>query len=238
MTTRSRIKLRVAKDKDELRRLAAEVIARKIQSAVQARGRCSIALSGGSTPGPVYEELGNSDLAELIPWTQLDIFFADERAVPLDHPESNYRLVKDTLLRSHPEAFGQMFRMPADAPDRDQAAKRYARRLPDPLDVLVLGLGPDGHTASLFPGSPAIDETEQRVVAVTAPKPPPERMTITPMVIRKARAIIMIAAGAEKAPAVARALNGVEDPKTTPGQLARRGTWIVDQAAAGPLAGG
>jgi len=205
---------------------------------VQARGRCSIALSGGSTPGPVYEELGNSDLAELIPWTQLDIYFADERAVPLDHPESNYRLVKDTLLRAHPEAFGQMFRMPADAPDRDQAAKRYARRLPDPLDVLVLGLGPDGHTASLFPGSPALDETEQRVVAVTAPKPPTERMTITPVVIRKARAIIMIAAGAEKAAAVARALNGVEDPKTTPGQLARRGIWIVDQAAAGPLAGG
>jgi len=238
MTTRSRIKLRVAKDKDELRRLAAELIAKKIHSAVEARGRCSIALSGGSTPGPVYEELGNSDLAEFIPWSQLQIFFADERAVPLDHPDSNYRLVKDTLLRSHPEALGQMFRMPADAPDRDQAAKRYARRLPESLDVLVLGLGPDGHTASLFPGSPALDETEQRVVSVTAPKPPPERMTITPVVIRKARAIIMIAAGAEKAAAVARALNGVEDPKTTPGQLARRGTWILDQAAAGPLGGG
>jgi 6-phosphogluconolactonase len=238
MTTRSRIKLRVAKDKDELRRLAAELIAKKIHSAVEARGRCSIALSGGSTPGPVYEELGNSDLAEFIPWSQLEIFFADERAVPLDHPESNYRLVKETLLRSHPEAFGRMFRMPADAPDRDQAAKRYARRLPDPLDVLVLGLGPDGHTASLFPGSPALDETEQRVVSVTAPKPPPERMTITPVVIRKARTIIMIAAGAEKAAAVARSLNGVEDPKTTPGQLARRGTWILDQAAAGPLTGG
>lgn len=236
MTTRSRIKLVVAKDMDALRRLAAELIAKRIHFAVQARGRCSLALSGGSTPGPVYEELGNSDLAETVPWSQLEIYFADERAVPADHSDSNYRLVKDTLLKSHPEALGQMFRMPADAADRDQAAKRYARLLPDPLDVLVLGLGPDGHTASLFPGSPAIDEAEQRVVAVTAPKPPPERMTITPVVIRRARSIVMIAAGAEKAPAVARALTGVEDPKTTPGQLARRATWVLDQAAAGTLA--
>ena len=231
MTTRSRIKLKVAKDRDELRRLAAEAIARKIHSAVDARGICSIALSGGSTPGPVYEELGNSDL----PWSQLQIFFADERAVPMDHPESNYRLVTKTLLKSHPEILGQTFRMPADAADREQAAKRYGRRLPDPLDVLVLGMGPDGHTASLFPGSAALNERDARVVPVLAPKPPPQRMTITPAVIERARSIIMIAAGAEKAPMVSRALGGFEDPKVVPAQLARRALWIVDQAAAGTL---
>jgi 6-phosphogluconolactonase len=224
--------LRVAKDKAELRRLAAEVIAQEIQAAVQARGTCSLALSGGSTPGPVYEELGNSDLSEFLPWSQIAIYFADERAVPVDHAESNYRLVKDTLIRNHPEMIGQMFRMPADAPDREQAAKRYGHRLPDPLDVLVLGLGPDGHTASLFPGSAAIAETERRVVAVTAPKPPPQRMTITPAVICSARVIVMIVAGAEKAPALARALQETEDPKVTPGRLARHAIWIVDQAAA------
>ena len=236
MTTRSRRKLVVAKDRTELRRLAAELLARKIHAAAQARGLCTIALSGGSTPGPVYEELGESDLAAKVPWSQLEIYFADERAVPIDHPESNYRLVKETLLRSHPEVLGQVFRMPADAPDRDQAAKRYARRLPDPIDVLVLGMGPDGHTASLFPGSSALDEKEQRVVAVTAPKPPPDRMTITPSVIERARAIVVIAAGAEKAALLARALNGAPDPKSVPAQLARRGTWVVDQAAAGDLA--
>src|SRR6185436_10253725 len=101
-----------------------------------------------------------------------EIFFADERAVPVDHPESNYRLVKETLLKSHPEALGQAYRMPADAADRVEAARRYGRRLPDPLDVLVLGMGADGHTASLFPGSAALDESEARVVSVTAPKPP------------------------------------------------------------------
>jgi 6-phosphogluconolactonase len=235
VTTRSRVKLLVAKDRAELRRLAAEVIAKKIHSAVQARGRCSIALSGGSTPGPVYEELGESDLAAKIPWSQIEIYFADERAVPMDHPESNYRLVRETLLRSHPEVLGQMFRMPADAPDRDQAALRYARRLPDPLDLLVLGMGADGHTASLFPGSAALDVREQRVVAVTAPKEPQQRMTITPAVIERTRTLVMIVAGAEKAPMVSRALSGLVDPKAVPAQLARRATWVVDQAAAGGM---
>jgi len=235
MTTRSRIKLLVAKNRDELRRLGAELIAKKIHAAVQARGFCSLALSGGSTPGPVYEELGSSDLAAKVPWSQLEIYFADERAVPIDHAESNYRLAKETLLKKHPELLGQMFRMPADAPDRDQAAKRYGRKLPDPIDVLVLGMGPDGHTASLFPGSSSLDEVEQRVISVTAPKPPPERMTITRTVIERARTIVMIAAGAEKAPVVARALSGPPDVKSTPAQLARRGTWVLDQAAAGDL---
>ncbi|HVR84132.1 MAG TPA: 6-phosphogluconolactonase [Planctomycetota bacterium] len=236
MTTRTRHRLIIVKDRAELRRVAAEVLARKIQAAVQARGRCTIALSGGSTPGPVYQELGDSDLARKVPWSQLEIYFADERAVPIDDPESNYRLVKETLLRSHPEVLGQVFRMPADAPDRNQAAKRYARRLPDPLDLLGLGMGPDGHTASLFPGSAALDEMEQRVVAVRAPKPPAERMTITPAVIERARAIIVIVSGAEKAPMLARALSGDPDPKTVPAQLLRRATWVVDQDAAGSLA--
>jgi len=235
VTTRTRLKLIVAKDRAELRRVAAEILARKIQAAVSARGRCTIALSGGSTPGPVYQELGDSDLARKVPWSQLEIYFADERAVPLDDPESNYRLVKETLLRSHPDLLGQVFRMPADAADRDQAAKRYGRKLPDPLDLLVLGMGPDGHTASLFPGSAALDEKDQRVVPVLAPKPPPQRMTITPPVIERARAIVVMASGEEKAPALARALVGESDPKSVPAQLLRRATWVVDRSAAGSL---
>jgi 6-phosphogluconolactonase len=235
VSTRSRLKVLVAKDRDEFRRLGAETLGKKIASAVQARGRAAIALSGGSTPGPVYEELGSSDLAAKIAWAQLEIFFADERAVPVDHPESNYRLVKETLLKDHPEALGQAYRMPADAADRVEAAKRYGRRMPDPLDVLVLGMGPDGHTASLFPGSAALDETEARVVAVTAPKPPPDRMTITPVVIGHSRSIVMLVSGAEKAPMVARALSGIVDPKSVPAQLARRAVWVLDKPAAANL---
>lgn len=231
MNPRSCQIVRVAADRDELRRLGAKILATNIRSAVQARGRCSLMLSGGSTPGPVYEELGRSAL----PWPQLEIYFADERAVPLDHPDSNYRLVKETLLKAHPEALGRMFPMPADAADRAAAAKDYARRLPDPIDVLVLGMGPDGHTASLFPGSAALDEKDQRVVPVTAPKPPPERMTITPSVIERARAVIVIAAGAEKASMLSRAMNGPLDVKAVPAQLAQRAQWVVDEAAAADL---
>ena len=235
MSTRSRLKIHVAKDPREFRRLGAESIGKKILSAVHARGRCAIALSGGSTPGPVYEELGTSELGGMIPWEQLEIFFADERAVPVDHPDSNYRLVRETLLKSHPEVLGHAYRMPVDAQDRVEAAKRYGRRLPDPLDVLVLGMGADGHTASLFPGSAALDDSEARVVPVVAPKPPPERMTITPAVISRSRAIVMLVAGAEKAAMVARAVSGVVDPKAIPAQLARRAVWILDQAAAANL---
>lgn len=235
MSTRSRLKVHVAKDPEEFRRLGADAIGKKIIAAIHARGRCSIALSGGSTPGPVYEEIGSSETGAMIPWEQLEIYFADERAVPVDHPDSNYRLVRETLLKSHPESMGHAYRMPADAQDRVEAAKRYGRRLPDPLDVLVLGMGADGHTASLFPGSAALDETEARVVPVTAPKPPPERMTITPAVISRSRSIVMLVTGAEKAPMVGRALTGVVDPKAIPAQLARRAVWILDQAAAGNL---
>jgi 6-phosphogluconolactonase len=96
-------------------------------------------------------------------------------------------------------------------------------------------MGADGHTASLFPGSAALDETEALVVPVTAPKPPPERMTITPVVISRSRSIVMLVTGAEKAPMVGRALTGVVDPKAIPAQLARRAVWILDQTAAGNL---
>ncbi len=229
MTTRSRSKLIVAADAGEFARVAAEWIAKRAAAVVRARGTCSIALAGGSTPRPVYAEL---DRLEKFPWADAEFYFGDERCVPVDHPESNYRRVRESLLKSHPGALGRITRMPADAPDREEAADRYARRLPDPLDLLVLGMGEDGHTASLFPGSAALDETERRVVPVTAPKEPRERMTITPSVIERARSIVVLASGITKAHMVSKALGGLYVPKEIPIQLARRGTWIVDHAAA------
>ena len=233
MTTRTRAKLLVAKDRGELRRLAAEVIARKIHAAVQARGLCTMALSGGSTPGPVYEELGESDLAAKIPWSQIEIYFADERNVPLDHPESNYRLVKETLLKSHPESLGRMFRMPADAADRALAARRYARRLPDPLDLLVLGMGADGHTASLFPGSPALVVHDRAVVAASG------RVSLTDAALNRSAQVLFLVAGAQKAAALAAVLEGPPAAQQFPAQLIRPEsgaiTWLVDVAAASRL---
>jgi 6-phosphogluconolactonase len=232
MTSRPPSNVIVARDPAELARTAAEWIASHVSEAVRRAGTCSVALSGGSTPKPVYEMLGSSTLAERFPWHEVDFYFADERSVPLDHPESTYRLVRETLLRDRPDVLDRVHRMPADAPDRGAAAARYGRQLPDPLDVLLLGMGEDGHTASLFPGSGALDEKDQRVVAVTGPKPPFERLTITPPVIEGARAVLVLVSGITKAQVLRRALGGEYDPKKVPAQLARRGTWIVDREAA------
>lgn len=219
--------------KDALAKTAAEWIERQADLAAKARGVCTIALAGGGTPKPVYEILAGS---AKLPWDQIDWYFGDERAVPMDHPESNYRMVLETLFREHPEALGRTYRMPADAPDRESAADHHGRRFPEPVDILLLGMGPDGHTASLFPGSPALDERERRVVPVDGcPKPPQARMTVTPRVFENARSILMIASGIEKAPMVARALGGALDVKAVPAQLARQGTWMVDPAAAGQI---
>lgn len=235
MSTPSRSKLVVLKDRKELARAAAEWIAKAIHAGVKARGGFSVALSGGSTPRPVYEELGNSDLGEKLPWMQVDFFFGDERAVPIDDPGSNYRMVRESLCRSHPEALNRLRRMPADATNRRQAAGRYGRMLPEELDLLILGMGSDGHIVSLYPGSPALRENVEPVVFVEGPKPPRERMTITPRVIQQARSILVLLTGVEKAPMLSKALGGPLRPEELPAQLARRGTWMVDHAAASKM---
>ena len=212
---------------------AAEWIVREVRAAIQERGGCALALAGGRTPGPAYRELAN---APDIQWARVQVFFGDERAVPPDHPESNYRLVRDTLLSQVPIPEANVHRMEAERPDRDAAARAYEQGLPPSLDVLVLGIGADGHTASLFPGSPALDERVRLVVPVVGPKPPPERLTITPPVIERARRVAVIAAGGEKADVVARALGGAVAPEEVPARLARRGTWLLDRAAAARLA--
>ena len=145
-------------------------------------------------------------------------------------------MVRETLLDLLPAAPAQVHRMEGERPDRDAAARAYEALLPDRLDILVLGLGADGHIASLFPRSPSLAESRRRVLAVTAPKPPPDRLTVTPPVIRAAGLTIGLVAGAEKAEALGRALDGPDDPYQTPGRLAREGLWIVDTAAAARLA--
>jgi 6-phosphogluconolactonase len=125
--------------------------------------------------------------------------------------------------------------MEAERPDREAAALAYARLLPSRIDVLLLGMGPDGHTASLFPGSAALHERERLVVPVVGAKPPAERLTITPPVIEAARKVAVLAAGEDKAAMVARAVEGPLEPEAVPAQLARRGVWFLDRAAAARL---
>lgn len=214
---------------------AARLIGEKIVDAVVRRGRCSLALAGGSTPMPVYRALAAKGFSPSIPWDKVEIYFGDERGVPPDDKNSNYGAARLVLMAHAPIPTASVHPMDGARADREAAARDYDGILPARLDVLLLGLGADGHTASLFPGSPALHETERRVVPVIGPKPPPARLTITPPVIAAAMHIVMLATGADKALVVARVLEGAASPDELPAWLARGGTWVLDSAAAAEL---
>ncbi len=191
-------------------------------------GPLSLGLSGGSTPGPVYERLASvPDLR----WSDVHVFFADERGVPPDHPDSNYALARRCLLDAVPVPEAQVHRMQAEREDIDAAAREYEAELPLRLDLLVLGIGADGHTASLFPGAATNRELHRRVLPATAPVEPVRRMTVTPLVIAAARLIVVLACGESKAEAVRVALTGGADLLACPARIARHGVWIMDREA-------
>jgi len=217
---------------EALPEIAARHIAKAIEQAVADRGRASVMLAGGSTPRAVYRQLA---LNPRLPWDKVEIFFGDDRAAPPTDPQSNYRMARESLLDAVPIPFNQVHRLLAERPDREAAADEYARRLPERLDLIILGVGEDGHTASLFPGSPALREMARKVVAVVGPQAPLHRLTVTPPVIAAAREKIILVSGAGKAGAVAQALEGPDQPVQCPAQLARDGIWIMDRAAASGL---
>lgn len=219
---------------EKLPQLAAREIGQSLANAVRERGKASLCLAGGTTPRAVYEALAKQ--ADL-PWPAISAYFGDERCVAPDHMDSNYRMAREALFERVPLAPDHIHRMNGESPNREQAARDYEATLPDAFDVLVLGIGEDGHTASLFPNSAALTETERRVLPVIGPKPPPERLTLTPPVLAAARFVIVLAAGAGKAAAVARALEGAPDLGACPAQLVRDALWLTDHAAAAELTG-
>ncbi|WP_257454945.1 6-phosphogluconolactonase [Archangium lipolyticum] len=212
-------------DKEELVGEAADWLAQALNECVAGGQRASLALSGGSTPGPVYRELAKRD----VPWALVDFYFVDERFVPPDHPESNYLLAEEALFKPLGVPVHQIFRMPGERADRDEAARDYEKLLPPVMDVVVLGMGEDGHTASLFPGGTSLQEKERRVLAVVGPKPPPWRMTLTLPVLQSARKVLGLVSGAGKKEMVRRVLAG-ED---LPAAKVERTQWMMDKAAAG-----
>ena len=207
-------------------RFAAEQMAAAVNEALATRGAAHLALSGGGTPKPAYERLG-----ALVPdWSAVHLWFADERCVDPGDPESNARLVRETL-----EAPGAtVHRMRGELGPEDGAAA-YDRELGDVvLDVVLLGMGPDGHTASLFPNNPALDVTGVRAVGVHgSPKPPPERVSLTREALDGARRLILLVAGADKAQALAAAL-GEPTPATPMSLLERSRLDVIADAAALP----
>ncbi|HEX6814392.1 MAG TPA: 6-phosphogluconolactonase [Gemmatimonadaceae bacterium] len=224
---------RIVVEARELSHTAASWIANAMMQAIRDNGRCSIALSGGKSPQPIYAELAAS--FREIPWGSVDIYFGDERAVPPGDPMSNYGMARASLLDRVPVPAANVHRMEGERTDLDGAARDYERLLPPAFDVLLLGIGPDGHTASLFPGAPTLDERVRRVVASVSPFPPPRRLTITPPVIAAARRTAMIVAARDKAGIVQRALEGPRDPHALPSQLALGAVWILDRDAASKL---
>jgi 6-phosphogluconolactonase len=222
---------RIVCDSNDLPARAAARIALELTKAIGARGKASLALAGGTTPKATYEALAGLPLE----WSVIDIFFGDERCVPADHSDSNYRMAKAALFDRIAIPSERVHRMQGELADRDAAARAYEAELPDRLDVVVLGIGEDAHTASLFPGSPALLEAQRLVLPVIGPKPPPERLSLTLPALRRAHLCLVLGSGAGKAEPVRRALKDPIDISSTPIQLAREGVWFLDQAAAASL---
>lgn len=225
---------RIRAGANALPELAAKEISAALALAVKTRGQASFCLAGGTTPRATYEALAT--IAN-VPWDSVSVFFGDERCVAPDHADSNYKLAQEALFNRISLPAQNIHRMRGEDSDRDAAARAYDLSLPDTLDVLVLGIGEDGHTASLFPGSAALEERERRVLPVIGPKPPPERLTLTPPALETARLVLMLAAGGGKAAAVARALEGALDIARCPAQLVRNAVWLMDHAASTELTG-
>lgn len=232
---RERESLREVPDAEALARVGADVIRTHAREAIAARGRFDLALAGGSTPSGVYVELArNGATADFRAW---HAWFGDERCVPPDHPSSNFGMVRASgFLGQLPE--DQVHRMRGEAPDPRAEAERYESELlrelgrPPRLDLVLLGLGTDGHTASLFPGTPALDDPRLVTVGL-APTPPHSRLTATFALLLEARAVVFLVAGPDKAGPLRQAFG--EGPSPAPAHRAypRAGSllWLVEPSA-------
>jgi 6-phosphogluconolactonase len=241
--------LKVFADLDALVQAAAEEIARSATSAIDAidsHGRFTIALSGGSTPKPVYRRLAEEPYRDRIDWHRVHVFWGDERHVPPDHPESNFGMAHDALLSRVPLPAGNVHRIRAEKPDAQRAADDYAWTLRSAFDLdegqwprfdlVLLGIGADGHTASLFPGSDALRERERLVVAPWVSTLSAFRITLTAPVFNRAACALFLVSGEEKAEALRSVLEGDLQPDRFPAQLVRpddgKLLWLADRAAA------
>ena len=221
---------------------AADLFVRIAADAITERGRFMVALAGGATPRGLYARLAAEPFRARMDWHRTWVFFGDERCVPPTDAESNYRMARETLLAHVPVPPGQIFRIDGEAADAARAAEEYERRLRaafEPglvrFDLILLGMGLDGHVASLFPGSPALDEKDRLVIAVeTRAAVVAKRITLTPPVLNAARRVLFLIAGAEKARSVADVLRN--PASSLPGARVRPTegvvTWLLDRAAA------
>ncbi|MGB6483610.1 MAG: 6-phosphogluconolactonase [Candidatus Acidiferrales bacterium] len=236
---------RVFTDLDTLSHAVSEECVRAANEAVSARGRCLIALSGGHTPERAYQ-IWSTEYREKMPWAKSHFFWGDERFVGADDAKSNYHMARETLFKNAPVPPENIHPIPTSFSQPDEAAREYEAVLRTfiaesgpSFDMMLLGLGVEGHTASLFPGSPALAEEKRWVVGVRAPAEPPVRISLTFPVLRRARATYFLVAGANKAAIVATLRRGpaLETQNLPVAMLRPEGEaiWFLDKAADGAL---
>jgi len=243
-------KIQIVADSAALARSAAEVFIAAAKSAVAQKGAFTVALSGGSTPKALYSLLADdAGLRSQIPWQQTYFFFGDERHVGPDHPDSNYRMAREAMLSRVPVNPAQVFRIKGEYRDAAKAAAEYEQALcaffqlaPGQFprfDLVMLGMGPDGHTASLFPGTKALEEHQRLVTSNWVGKFYTQRVTMTAPVLNHAACVMFMVQGQDKAHALKAVLEGPCEPAQLPSQLInpKQGTllWLVDEAAGGLL---
>jgi 6-phosphogluconolactonase len=245
-------KITVYPDNESLISGAADFIIELAAQAIAGRGRFTLALSGGNTPQPVYARLATAGYRDRIDWSKVRIFFGDERCVPPDDPESNYLMVRTALLDQVPLLPGNIYRIKGDeAPEK--AAVDYADALrqtfggdtvtgvppPEGFDLILLGMGDNGHTASLFPGLAAVTEQVRWVMAQYVEVVDMWRVTMTPVIINAARQVAFLVSGAKKAEMLQRVLEGPYQPVVLPSQIIKPVSgelhWLLDQPAAAKL---
>jgi 6-phosphogluconolactonase len=234
-------------DLDTISQHAAQYVTRVANEAIVTRGRFTIALSGGNTPRKLYHLLGTEPYRSQIDWNLVEFFWGDERCVPPDDSESNYRMAREELLDHISTPAAHIHRMPADQPDRDAASLAYTREIQrvfstdgiPAFDLIQLGMGPEGHTASLFPHQPSLHETTRLVMPVSVPKPPPDRLTFTPPLLNAARNILFLATGPDKASVMQTIAEGPYNPDEYPAQIVQPAhgevVWMLDEAIAQKL---
>jgi 6-phosphogluconolactonase len=239
--------VRVFADAEALCRGAREELLRRAHAAIDERERFALSLAGGSTPKVLYASLADADLD----WSRVHFFFGDERCVPPDHAESNYRMAREALLSKVAVPPANVHRMRAELASVDEAAMSYQHELRaffeladasdvPRFDLVLLGMGPDGHTASLFPETSAVEERERLVTAVWVPKFGVHRITLTARAINAAACALFLVAGKDKADTLKAVLEGPKKPSELPAQLIapHEGEllWFVERAAAASLA--
>ncbi len=240
--------MRVLTTPQELFAAAAEEVVRAANEAVAQRGRFSIALAGGSTPKSLYNLLATNARTSL-PWDRMFFFWGDERHVPPTDPDSNYRMADESMLSKIPVAPGNVFRIKTENPDAAGIAEDYEQTLRKffaldsgqfpRFDLILLGMGPDGHTASLFPGTAALQEKSRLVVANWVEKMKASRISLTLPVLNAAAEVAFLVSGTDKAPALQGVLESDAPGEQYPAKLVQPSKgkliWLIDRAAASQL---